>query len=866
MSSSPESSTQAPAWQHPDPDTRLQAIDSLVPDDDPSGIPSQTQKQLAELAVQDEDPRVRAAAARRISLGELLEDICRQSKQRDKTVYRHCKQQLDAIAREQALREERREAAEQCCQRLEQLATAVAGPLTGARLDYLQQQWKTLREHADESLRERFDTASRGAGDKAREFERRREEALEQEQQHNELETVLRETKELIHALPSPAGDGERQALAGYARSLEQMLERCADGAGAELVRECRQLLQQINDYLDRHRQARDQAQTLYTLREELAAASSSDGPALDALADHCRNLAMPAHGGSELLPGDPLLEQYRSLTAELERKLQENRDWQKSQVDKVEARIMELDRAIEEGHVRQAQSLWDRSHNAIARLEENRQKPLLERLAPMKPRINELLDWKRFAATEKKRELIEHMRQLRELQMHPPEKADKIRRLQEEWRSLGPAENNEELWKEFSSVAGDAFEPCKEYFQQRKELMRFNRRERGKICEQLEVYADSLDSGDIPVDVSRINQLEDKARREWKQYAPVEQKRIRDLQKRFNNVLKRLRQHRGKTLQQHAERKQELVEKARELTRLDNLQQAISQAKQLQEQWKQIGPAPFKQERALWHAFRENCDVLFKQRDEKQQEQRQAENEALARARQCLDRLAELLKQPDEDFAQSKQEASALRRQFRDSLPERPTAASRSLQQQFRRLSDRYDKRQRATPDRKQLELRRQIQVCDELCREYEDTPSESGSDTTSGEKLQERWQALDKPEDGNLAGSLQRRVDRLVQISAGNGDPGPGPDQVAMEARQLCVDMEILAGIDSPREDKSLRMQQQLNQLQQDFGRQTHTRQQILQQLRDLELRFLTLGPLEPSLRQSMQHRVHQALEAAR
>ncbi len=862
MSSFPDTPAQTPAWHAPDAETRLQAIERLTADHEPDQLPTNLQKELADTAIGDEDRRVRAAAARSVSDPELLDAVCRHTKQRDKTVYRHCKQRLEDMARERAERERRQQEAEQCCLRLEQLAKSAPGPLTGARLEYLQKQWAGLEDIADSDLKQRFSDAVEQARQQVAEFEQSRARELAHAEQNHELEAVLRETRELIHGLPSPAGDSERQALDQYGESLDRVLARCSEGASEALVSEARDLLARIRDYRRKHDQARQMAASVTELEEQVTAATPKESDKLRSLRQNFEQLTLPGDW-PEHFPDDPVVEAYRRIGSRLDTLERENDAWQQEQVARIENHIAELDRAIEEGHVSHVQSLWDRSHNAIGRLAEERRQPLQEKLQIIRPRIKELMDWKRFAAGEKKRELIEHMRQLHDLTMHPPEKARKIRRLQDEWRNLGPAEDNDRLWKEFSELASAAFEPCKEYFRQRKELMRFNRRERGKICEQLETYADALDSGESEVDISRINQVEKKAREEWKQYAPIEHKRVAELQKRFNAALKRLRQHRGKALQEHAERKQELVDKARELTELDNLDQAISQVKQLQEQWKTIGPAHFKQERALWNAFRESCDTIFGRRDARNKEKRQVDDEALGQARQYIDRLTELLEQSDEDFVEAKPEINRLRRQFREALPQRPTSQSRSLQQQFRQLSDRIDGRLRATPDREHLQLRRQVQACAEFCARHETALLDSGASGQSSEALHAQWRELELPADETLAQRLQERFDRLIQINDGELEPAAASEEAGRSARELCVDMEILAGIDSPASDKSLRMEKQLNQLKHGLGQHSRSPRQLARQLRELALHFTCLGPLQPSERTELEQRIDKVLD---
>jgi exonuclease SbcC len=230
---------------------------------------------------------------------------------------------------------------------------------------------------------------------------------------------------------------------------------------------------------------------------------------------------------------------------------------------ERTRERIEKLTLAIENGQLSEAQSLCDRSQNALNKLAKaNIQSELEQQLAPLKAELTELLDWKRFADTEKKKALVEQMTALIDNDQAPPARAKKVKALQEEWRGLGHAEDNDRLWAEFSDAARKAFEPCKQYFRERKQLMRENLTQRTRICESLEAYAASIENTDI--NLAEVNQQESEARKQWKQYAPVAQNKIKQLQARFNEVLSGLRRQRRQALQENARRKLLLIEEAK--------------------------------------------------------------------------------------------------------------------------------------------------------------------------------------------------------------------------------------------------------------------------------------------------------------
>ncbi len=78
----------------------------------------------------------------------------------------------------------------------------------------------------------------------------------------------------------------------------------------------------------------------------------------------------------------------------------------------------------------------------------------------------------------------------------------------------------------------------------------------------------------------------------------------------------------------QNAAQKERLCTTAESLRHSDDLKAAVASVKELQADWKTIGPAPREQDELLWNRFRHACDMVFAaaQRD---WEQRQAEYKA---------------------------------------------------------------------------------------------------------------------------------------------------------------------------------------------------------------------------------------------
>lgn len=592
-------------------------------------------------------------------------------------------------------------------------------------------------------------------------------------------------------------------------------------------------------------------------LQRAIPGTSYRDLPTLTVL--ETRLLALLSDNGN-----DPELLELQEV---LRQRMSQHQEWQKSIIGDVEGSVAQLQQLLTEGRLREAQSLWDKNQNTLKRIGEAEQQRLQELLLPHKAELTKLLDWKRFAASEKKRELIDKMSALSTEEIPPATKARQIRELQDEWKLLGHSDDNDALWIQFSELSKTAFEPCKLYFKERKEKQAANLIARNNICEQLEAYVSSLQ--DKEVDLAEVARLEQKARADWKTFAPVAQNKIKSLQNRFNKVLTELKQQKRGALQAHNAQKQALIDQAKALVADEDLTGAINTAKKLQSEWKALGPGSFKDDRKLWTEFRAACDALFARRDEKSRAQKQESRKASSTARDLIRQISALLSLEDEAFVDSRVEYQTLRKAFREALASDPKSGQKALQEQFNKVTRRYDQRLKATPDKKVLQLAQQIAQRADLCRRAEEQLLAGKPVAESTETLQQHWSDFDPVSDTNWADTLEKRFTQLIKWLDAGADGTPSvtskAGQLAEQLRELCVDTEIMCGTDTPLEDKAIRMQQQLNQLQKGLGRLPATQKERLGKLHSAEMQLNCSGPLDPQLRSSFEQRLQKIRQKA-
>ena len=309
------------------------------------------------------------------------------------------------------------------------------------------------------------------------------------------------------------------------------------------------------------------------------------------------------------------LKETTERLLTENTEKIEKNTSYQEKLKAETEGLLLTLKEALEAGNSETAIQCWDKIQGNISNTANLIRAELQKAAAEHKAKITELRDWKTFAATEKKKELVVQMQHLLESKMHASDRSKNISKMHKELKELGRSNQNEQLWKEFKTVSDKAYEPCKEYFKQRKQQMAENFLKRIEICYMLESEQENLNREEP--DLSQLNKLLSQAEKDWKQYAPIEQSKIKSLQKRFYGIVNQLRKLRKSGASKNAKMKQELLTQAQALTTLEDNKKAMNEAKRLQQEWKIIGPTSYKEDNKYWLEFRAACDKVFYKRNQ---------------------------------------------------------------------------------------------------------------------------------------------------------------------------------------------------------------------------------------------------------
>src|SRR5260370_12752437 len=117
----------------------------------------------------------------------------------------------------------------------------------------------------------------------------------------------------------------------------------------------------------------------------------------------------------------------------------------------------------------------------------------------------------------------MEEMEALVGSTLDPPVLADRIKGLQEEWRTLskGAGESLEADWQRFHEAAQKAYQPCREYFEAQGLVRQENLQRREALLARLAAF-EAGDNWEQPEWRTVIRALRE-SKQQWRQYSPVE-------------------------------------------------------------------------------------------------------------------------------------------------------------------------------------------------------------------------------------------------------------------------------------------------------------------------------------------------------
>ncbi len=222
------------------------------------------------------------------------------------------------------------------------------------------------------------------------------------------------------------------------------------------------------------------------------------------------------------------------------------------------------------------------------------------------------------FATNPKRENLITKINDLTKNPNKDPKKhAHEIHDIQAQWQLLDlsskPASKSQ--WLTFNELTNKAWEPCKEYFDEIKQIKINNAEQRKVIIDEILIFIDS-NKKNWP-DARKLITYLQKTFQKWQQYAPVQNEDLDKLKNMYFEAKKPINDEIKKQEKINKELKNSLIQKVKEIQNEDN-ESCIQEFKKLKDQWSKIGPAGRKEEKKLWNLFNKNADRFFVEKKDK--------------------------------------------------------------------------------------------------------------------------------------------------------------------------------------------------------------------------------------------------------
>jgi hypothetical protein len=258
---------------------------------------------------------------------------------------------------------------------------------------------------------------------------------------------------------------------------------------------------------------------------------------------------------------------------------------------------------------------------------------------AALAPRVQELRDadeWQRWANLQVQEEICREMEALRS-EENLDVAGRRMRELQARWKpvALAPRAQGEAMWRRFKTAQDEVFARTSAHFAAQNEERAANLARKQALCEKAEALADSTDWVKTATEIQALQA-------EWKGIGPVARGHEKSIWERFRAACDRFFTRRQEDLKRRKEewsanlaRKEALCAKADALADSTEWDSAAAQFKQLQAEWKTIGPVRKSRSEAIWQRFRAACDRFFdrfKHRDQVELQEKAAVRDTVIR------------------------------------------------------------------------------------------------------------------------------------------------------------------------------------------------------------------------------------------
>ena len=793
---------------------------------------------LYQIAIEGVPARLRELAAAKIEDANQLKQLLKDTRGKDKLVYKIVKDKCDQLRDQEKQAEQIQADIGDLCERLEAHSKRPFDKQFLGRATRMIAAWADLESASSEPLKSQSQLAIALCQQTIETHELEMATVAATKATNEAAEASINGVVDQLHRLLSQlyASDGNAEEVAGIALAHQHQVEQWNQAKAIVAVNNsAMKTFTLANEGMRLQMQLFNEQgslQTQLTLLASIPADAETDEKAQVAFKSLKARLQTANILPSNIVP--TLVLDARKILAKND---QYWVDKKKVDIDRqrhINALISQANQALQKGLSRDAAGIRRTLERKLGALEKL-PTAITAKVEQLDEALVKLLDWKNFAVEPKQQELIDQMQVLTESQDNPEALASKIRRLQDQWKSLSKDSQDQQLWEVFHKLAEQAYQPCKVYYDQKSEIRRSNIEKRRTLVSQLNDYVTAQPwegNGAESIDWKLAEKLIGTAIREWQSYAPTDRDANKPVQKKFDRLLDILRSKLSAHQQQNAERKQLLIAQVDALLENSDKRAATEKVKQLQAQWQKVGVVPRKQEQKLWRLFRASCDAVFAQRHQQSVEFKAELNTHKGVAEELIKEVLTLGALSGKALLDGRTRVTECKREF-SAVGNLPKAAVASISQRFQSAVTVFDTAVTNQIAQAKLQLWDNLFTASAMIGLAQTTSDESASDALLT-KAQDFIASVEQwPKNGYQA--LEKKMAR--------GSALDRAEDYQKALQLLCIRAEILADQETPPEDKALRMQYQVSRLQQGFGQNSSPNGVSIQ---DLVIEWIAAGAL--------------------
>jgi len=620
------------------------------------------EEELLNIALKSEHTDAAVAALERINSTEALGAIAQRA--RNKVAARRARTKVRTLDEPQpqtqpespSMSAADRQRATELVRRAEALVTLTNPEEASARLSEVRRAWAEFQADvaSDAAIEQQFESASEAVREAI--AERQQERVAEQAR----AEALAREQADRVaicHEIENLSGDAAIDRIAELKVRWDSLPPMPSEYA-ASLTRRFQDGCRAFEDRERRRTLAQAAASRIDTLATELEQLITSAQP-LDEIVARWRGLRRDADVLREHVAANPdagaRLEQ---AVATLEQKEQEHQQLRAKQEQDNLKRLQQVARQVETLAATDQMSLkaGDRALRDIKEALDSRvplpskkdRQELQARLdaarSKLAPRVQELREadeWQRWANLQVQEELCKEMEALK-TEENLELASRKMRELQSRWKqvALAPRAQGEAMWRRFKAAQDEVYARTSAHLAAQNEERAANLTAKQALCERAEALADSTDWVKTAAEIQALQA-------EWKKIGPVSRGHEKAVWERFRAACDKFFTRRQEDLKHRKEewsanlaKKEALCEKAEALADSTDWDNAATQLKRLQAEWKTIGPVRKSKSEAVWQRFRAACDRFFdryKHRDQVELQQKAAARDHIIRELESL-------------------------------------------------------------------------------------------------------------------------------------------------------------------------------------------------------------------------------------